>query len=171
MPAERLINTSCNVSNREAYRWSSRIRNLCLLKSIQLYVCGCFITTTNWSVILVVITKLQSSIVQSRYKYIIIARRAFVWATLKFVCPFVRPATTADFGPVSSLCRSARDTIFGWHCQGIRDQLESTNQSVLQKHTYVAQHATCQKHTFWDQKSTTSKWSTFRKLTIFGSVL
>ena len=32
-------------------------------------------------------------------------------------------------------------------------------------------HMMCQKHTFWHQKSTTSKWSIFRKLLIFGSVL
>ncbi len=97
----------------------------------------------------------------------------FVWARLKDVRPFVRATTTttADFGPVSSLCRSARDTLFGWHCQGIRDHLKSTNQSVLQKHTCRLQHVACQKHTFFDQKSTTHKWPTFRKLTIFGSVL
>ena len=89
----------------------------------------------------------------------IIARRAFVWATLKFVCPSVRAATTTttDFGPVSSLCRSARDTILGWHCEGIRDHLKSTSQSVLQKHTCRSQHVTCQKHTFFDQKSTTQR--------------
>ena len=80
-------------------------------------------------------------------------------------------APTTDFGPVSSLCRSARDTILGWHCQGIRDQLKSTDRSVLQKHTDDLQHATCQKHTFSIKKSTTGKWTIFRKLTIFGSGL
>ena len=84
---------------------------------------------------------------------------------------FVRAATATDFGPVSSLCRSARYTIFGWHCEGIRDRSESTDQSVLQKHTYVAQHVTCQKHTFLHRKSTTGKLPTFRKLMIFGFIL
>ena len=87
---------------------------------------------------------------KSIFHRIIIARRAFVWATLKNVRRFVRPtaAATADFGPVSSLCRSARDTIFGGHYEGIGDRLKSMDQSVLQKHTYSLQHVTCQKRTF-----------------------
>ena len=90
---------------------------------------------------------------------------------LKNVRPLVPSTAPPDFGPVSSLCRSARYTILGWHCEGIRDHLKSTSQSVLQKHTCRSQHVACQKHTFFDQKSTTHKWPTFRKLTIFGSVL
>ena len=75
------------------------------------------------------------------------------------------------FSAVLPLCSSTPYTFFGWHSQGIRDQLKSVDQSVLQKHTDVAQHATCQKHTFLDQKSTTGKWTTCRKLTILGSIL
>ena len=75
------------------------------------------------------------------------------------------------FLKVLSPCRSAPYTIFGWHSQSIRDQLKSTDRSVLQKHTDDLQHATCQKHTFSVKKSTTGKWPIFRKLTIFGSGL
>ena len=67
------------------------------------------------------------------------------------------------FPGVLPLCSSTLYTLFGWHSQGIRDQLKSLDQSVLQKHTDVAHQETCQKHTFLDQKSTTGKWTNFQK--------
>ena len=59
------------------------------------------------------------------------------------------PSADGDgFSAVLPLCSSACDTLFGWHSQGIRDQLKSLDRSVLQKHTDVAHQETCQKHTF-----------------------
>ena len=57
----------------------------------------------------------------------------FVWATLKNVRPSVMSATATatDFLEVVSLCRSARDTIFGWHSQGIREELKFRDRSLF----------------------------------------
>ncbi len=58
----------------------------------------------------------------------------FVWATLKNRCAkYVRsPTTTTDFGPLLLLSTRARDTFFGRHSQGIRDELKFRDRSLFQ---------------------------------------
>ena len=67
------------------------------------------------------------------------------------------------FSGVLPLCSSTPYTFFGWHSQGIRNQLKSVDPSVLQKHTDVAHQEICQKHTFWIKNPRLANGRSFKK--------